>query len=97
MTILCALQHLGYTILPRADFGWISEAGPGPSYGDDQEDGAVGCDSEFTQHVATIMTLNLMYKARILKDASGLPKHGNDRNAWKAGYRFDCEIPKHCV
>ena len=35
MTILYALQHLGYTIPPQADCGWIGEAGPGPSYGDD--------------------------------------------------------------
>ncbi len=32
--ILYALQHLGFTIPPRADAGWIGEAGPGPSYGD---------------------------------------------------------------
>ena len=27
-------MHLGYTITPRADCGWIGEAGPGPSYAD---------------------------------------------------------------
>ena len=32
MGILYALQHLGYTIPPQADAGWIGEAGPGPSY-----------------------------------------------------------------
>jgi multimeric flavodoxin WrbA len=31
MSILYALQHLGYTIPPQADAGWIGEAGPGPS------------------------------------------------------------------
>lgn len=30
MTILYALQHLGYAIPPQADAGWIGEAGPGP-------------------------------------------------------------------
>jgi len=30
--ILYSLQHLGYTIPPQADAGWIGEAGPGPSY-----------------------------------------------------------------
>jgi hypothetical protein len=40
MSILYALGHLGYTIPPQADCGWIGEAGPGPSYGDD--DGAGG-------------------------------------------------------
>jgi multimeric flavodoxin WrbA len=31
MGILYAPQHLGYTIPPQADAGWIGEAGPGPS------------------------------------------------------------------
>ena len=31
MNILYSLQHLGYTIPPQADAGWIGEAGPGPS------------------------------------------------------------------
>lgn len=39
MNILYSLQHLGYVIPPQADAGWIGEAGPGPSYGDDSEDG----------------------------------------------------------
>ncbi len=30
--ILYSLQHVGYTIPPNADAGWIGEAGPGPSY-----------------------------------------------------------------
>jgi multimeric flavodoxin WrbA len=91
MTILYALSHLGYTIPPQADCGWIGEAGPGPSYGDD----GAGFDNEFTQRNATIMTWNLMHLARMLKDAGGLPQHGNDRNAWKAGCRFDYENPEH--
>ena len=32
MNILYSLQHLGYTIPPQADAGWIGEVGPGPSY-----------------------------------------------------------------
>jgi multimeric flavodoxin WrbA len=32
MNLLYSLQHLGYTIPPQADAGWIGEAGPGPSY-----------------------------------------------------------------
>ena len=32
MNILYSLQHLGYTIPPQADAGWLGEAGPGPSY-----------------------------------------------------------------
>src|SRR5262245_2260869 len=35
MNILYSLQHLGYTIPPQADAGWIGEAGPGPRYLDE--------------------------------------------------------------
>lgn len=30
MNILYSLQHVGYTIPPQADAGWIGEVGPGP-------------------------------------------------------------------
>lgn len=96
MTIGYALSHLGFIIPPQADCGWIGEAGPGPSYGDEREDGSrVGFDNEFTQRNTTIMTWNLMHLARILKDAGGIPSHGNDRKKWKAGCRFDFENPEH--
>src|SRR6056297_2357914 len=91
MTILYALGHLGYVIPPQADCGWIGEAGPGPSYGDAVDGVPAGFDNDFTQRNTTIMTWNLMHMARMLKDAGGLPNHGNDRNAWKAGCRFDFE------
>ncbi len=96
MTLLYALQHLGYVIPPQADCGWIGEAGPGPSYGDERDDGPpVGFDNDFTQRNTTIMTWNLLHMARLLKDAGGLPNHGNDRKAWKAGCRFDFENPDY--
>lgn len=91
MTILYALGHLGFTIPPQADCGWIGEAGPGPSYGDD----GAGFDNDFTQRNTTIMTWNLLHLARMLKDAGGLPSHGNDRRAWKAGCRAGFENPEH--
>ncbi len=97
MTILYALQHLGYTIPPQADCGWIGEAGPGPSYGDETESGSIGIDNEFTQRNTTIMTWNLLHIARMLKDAGGIPNHGNDRKAWKAGARFDYENPDYRI
>ncbi len=97
MSILYALQHLGCTIPPQADCGWIGEAGPGPSYGDARDDGtAVGFDNEFTQRNATIMTWNLMHMARMLRDHP-LPNHGNDRTAWDAGCQADFENPEHRV
>ncbi|MEL7300112.1 MAG: NAD(P)H-dependent oxidoreductase [Pseudomonadota bacterium] len=94
MTIGYALSHLGYTIPPQADAGWIGEAGPGPSYGDDDgQGGRVGFDNDFTQRNTTIMTWNLMHLAKMLKD--GIPNEGNDREAWKAGARFDFENPEY--
>jgi len=91
MTVLYALQHLGYTIPPQADAGWIGEAGPGPSYGDD----GIGYDNDFTQRNTTFMTWNLMHMARILKDAGGIPAHGNQRSEWAAGCRFDYPNPDY--
>jgi len=94
MTIGFALNHLGYTIPPQADCGWIGEAGPGPSYGDELEDGGrVGFDNDFTQRNTTIMTWNCMHLARMLKGAGGIPNEGNDRKAWEAGQRFGFENP----
>lgn len=95
MTIGYALNHLGYTLPPQADCGWIGEAGPGASYGDPQDDGGhVGFDNDFTQRNTTIMTWNCMHLARLLKDAGGIPNEGNDRNAWKAGERFGFRNPQ---
>lgn len=91
MNILYSLQHLGYVIPPQADAGWIGEAGPGPSYGDD----GVGLDNDFTQRNTTFMAWNLMHLARMLKDAGGLPAHGNQRTAWDAGERFDHPNPEY--
>ena len=94
MSTLYSLGHLGYTIPPQADCGWIGEAGPGPSYGDEREDGGrVGFDNDFTQRNTTIMTWNLMHLARMLR--GGIPNEGNDREAWKAGSRFDFENPEY--
>lgn len=97
MTIGYAMSHLGYTIPPQADCGWIGEAGPGPSYGDKMDGGGhVGFDNEFTQRNTTIMTWNLMHLARMLKAADGYPNEGNDRNAWDAGARwFGFENPEY--
>jgi multimeric flavodoxin WrbA len=96
MNILYSLQHLGYTIPPQADAGWIGEAGPGPSYGDDDgEGGRVGVDNDFTNRNTTFMTWNLLHTARMLKDNGGVPPHGNQRSAWDAGCRFDYPNPEH--
>lgn len=95
MTIGFALNHLGYTIPPQADCGWIGEAGPGASFGDRAEDGKrVGFDNDFTQRNTTIMTWNCIHLARLLKASGGIPNHGNDREAWDRGERFGFETPE---
>jgi multimeric flavodoxin WrbA len=96
MTLHYALGHLGFTIPPQADAGWIGEAGPGPSYGDPREDGTrVGFDNAFTRRNATILAWNLLHLARILRDAGGYPNHGNDRRAFADGERFGFENPEY--
>ncbi len=96
MNVLYSLQHLGYSIPPQADAGWIGEAGPGPSYGDKNADGSrVGLDNDFTNRNTTFMTWNLMHLAKMLKDAGGIPAEGNQRSKWDAGARFDFENPEY--
>ncbi|MDQ3729937.1 MAG: flavodoxin family protein [Actinomycetota bacterium] len=92
MNVLYSLQHLGYSIPPQADAGWIGEAGPGPSYLDE---GSGGPDNDFTNRNTTFATWNLMHLARMLKEAGGFPAHGNQRSEWDAGCRFDFENPEH--
>ena len=96
METLYSLQHLGYVIPPQADAGWIGEAGPGPSYGDETKDGTrVGFDNDFTNRNTTFMTWNLLHMARLLKDAGGFPDYGNQRKEWDTGTKFDFENPEY--
>jgi multimeric flavodoxin WrbA len=92
MNILYSLQHLGFTIPPQADSGWLGEAGPGPSYLDADSGGP---ENDFTNRNTTFMTWNLLHLARMLKDAGGIPAHGNQRSAWEAGCRFDFSNPDY--
>ena len=91
MNILYSLQHLGYVIPPQADAGWLGEAGPGPSYLDA---GSGGPENDFTNRNTTFMTWNLLHMARMIKDAGGIPAHGNQRSQWDAGCRFDHPVPE---
>lgn len=78
MNILYSLQHLGYSIPPQADAGWIGEAGPGPSYLDK---GSGGIENDFTTRNTTFMTWNLMHLAHMLN--RGFPAHGNIPKEWE--------------
>jgi multimeric flavodoxin WrbA len=94
--VLYSLQHIGFSIAPQSDAGWIGEAGPGPSYGDVDEDGSrVGFDNEFTNRNTTFMTWNLMHLAKMLHESSGFPVYGNQRRDWDAGARFDFPNPEY--
>lgn len=90
--ILYSLQHLGCTIPPNADAGWIGEAGPGPSYLDP---GSGGPENEFTQRNTTFMTWNLMHLGWLLKEQGGFPAGGNERTKWDRGANFDHPNPEY--
>ncbi|WP_062465224.1 flavodoxin family protein [Demequina soli] len=92
MNVLYSLQHLGYTIPPNADAGWIGEVGPGPSYLDP---GSGGPENDFTRRNTTFMVWNLLHVARWLKDGGGFPAGGNSRKDWDAGARFDHPNPEY--
>ncbi|WP_235297424.1 flavodoxin family protein [Portibacter marinus] len=100
MGILYALQHIGYTIPPQADAGWIGEVGPGPSYGDtewkgEKKDPPVGYDSDFTNKNTTFMTYNLMHCAYMLKERNGYNAYGNSRERWDDGTHWSFENPEY--
>lgn len=100
MGILYALQHVGYSIPPQADAGWIGEVGPGPSYGDTEWQGKkisppLGTDSNFTNRNTTFMTYNLLHLAHMLKSQGGYPKYGNSREDWDNGKRWEFENPEY--
>jgi multimeric flavodoxin WrbA len=93
--VLYSLQQIGCVIPPQADAGWIGEAGPGPSYGDEVDGKKVGVSNDFTNRNTTFMTWNLLHMARMLKDNGGIPAYGNQRVKWDAGSRFDFENPEY--
>ena len=92
MNVLYSLQHLGYTIPPQADAGWIGAIGPGPSYLDP---GSGGPESDFTNRNLSFMTFNLMHLAAMLKEAGGVPPYGNQRTAWDEASKADEDNPEH--
>ncbi len=92
MGILYGLQHLGFSIPPQADCGWIGEAGPGPSYLD-KESGAKR--NAFTNRNTTFMTYNLLHMAKMLKAIGGYPAYGNSREDWDDGTRWNFENPEY--
>ena len=92
MNILYSLQHVGFTIPPDSDAGWIGPIGPGPSYLDKDSGGP---ESDFTNKNVTFMTYNLMHMAKLLKDAGGIPAKGNLPDEWENGERWGFENPEY--
>jgi multimeric flavodoxin WrbA len=92
MNLLYSLQHLGFSIPPQADAGWIGTVGPGPSYLDP---GSGGPENDFTNRNTTFMTYNLMHLAAVLRSAGGFPSYGNRRSEWDAGCSPDQHNPEH--
>jgi len=72
-------QHIGVTVPPQSDAYWNGEAGPGPSYLDGDEGGQ---RNAWTTRNTVFMAWNLLHFARMLKDAGGVPAHGNDTRDW---------------
>lgn len=92
MGILYALQHIGYSIPPQADCGWIGEVGPGPSYLDEE---ANAKDNNFTNRNTTFMTYNVLHLAYMLKENNGYSAYGNSRERWDDGNRWSFENPEY--
>lgn len=76
--MLYALSHIGLAVPPQADGYWVGEAGPGPSYLDDNR----GAHNHWTTRNTVFMTWNMLHLARMLKDAGGIPAVGNDTRDW---------------
>lgn len=92
MNILYSLQHIGYTIPPQADAGWLGAIGPGPSYLDKDSGGP---ESDFTNRNTTFMTWNLMHVASLLKQGGGIPAYGNLPDEWNKGEKFGFVNPEY--
>ncbi len=92
MGLLYSMQHVGYSIPPQADCGWIGEVGPGPSYLDE---GSKAQENDFTNRNTTFMTYNLLHLANMLKQQGGYPAYGNSREDWDEGSRWGFSNPEY--
>lgn len=88
--ILYALSHMGFTIPPQADTYWNGEAGPGPSYLDDDS----GARNHWTTRTTVFAAWNMLHTARRLKDVGGIPPHGNVSTNWDLS-ETDHPNPEH--
>jgi multimeric flavodoxin WrbA len=92
MGILYSLQHIGFSIAPQSDAGWIGEVGPGPSYRDKESNAQ---ENDFTNKNTTFMTYNLLHLAQMLKENGGYPAYGNVGSEWEKGQHWGYENPEY--
>jgi multimeric flavodoxin WrbA len=92
MGILYSMQHVGYSIPPQADTGWIGEVGPGPSYLDKESNAP---QNDFTNRNTTFMTYNMLHLAKTLKEQEGYGNYGNSKEDWQNGSRWKFENPEY--
>ncbi|MDP3972261.1 MAG: flavodoxin family protein [Candidatus Nanopelagicales bacterium] len=76
--MLYALSHIGFTIPPQSDSYWVGEAGPGPSYLDDNR----GAGNHWSTRNTVFAAWNMLHAARSLKDQGGIPVYGNVTTNW---------------
>ena len=83
--MMYALSHIGFSIPPQSDAYWVGEAGPGPSYLDDNQ----GARNHWTTRNTVFAAWNMLHSARHLVDAGGVPAYGNRTTNW------DLSDPEH--
>ena len=66
-----------------------------PDLTEKQEQLNEGSRWDFSDLRAIYVNCTLLHLARMIKDAGGIPAHGNQRTEWDAGCRFDYPNPEH--
>jgi hypothetical protein len=90
---LCATSPYDFSDLRAMYVNCTLKRSPEPSHTQGLAAGSIAIMERNT----TFLTWNLLHLARMLKDAGGIPAHGNQRPLWDAGCRFDYENPEHRV
>ena len=77
--------HLGQVIPPWSHAALLGEVGPGSSQLDES---SCGPENDFAERRTTFMTWSLLYMARMINVAGGIPTDGNQRRESDAGCRL---------
>ena len=89
--VLYTLQHIGYTIPPQADAGWIGEAGQDRRTG--SRLGRAGERLHQPQH--HVHDVEPDAPRPDAEGGGGVPAYGNIRSGWDAGCRYDFANPEY--